>query len=291
MRPLPIVALATTLLAGASPVSAHPRSGVLRQPLAGAAAAKKLAGGAVYGGTTSQGEPLVAQLSRDGKRIGRLAFDMQTQCTSGSHFHFAGAAVPGKAKIKPNGRFTALVTGRLDGGDETGLAAVTLKGKLSAGKASGSISGNVTWVNNQTQAQTDSCSSNADSWRAKSARGRVYGGMTSEFEPVVVELARNGRKVSDLRLSWTTTCASQMTLHVPDDLTDFPISSGGGFGDNFGMDATQQDGTKVHVDYQVDGKVGKRRATGHFHAVATFTDPAGAVDTCASSSMSWIATS
>ena len=76
---------------------------------------------------------------------------------------------------------------------------------------------------------TDQCA-RSFKWKALRNPGIVYGGKTSQDEPVVVELTANRKTVSHAHLGWYADCERDVwwsEAHDEFDLKPFPISSAG----------------------------------------------------------------
>jgi len=113
----------------------------------------------------------------------------------------------------------------------------------------------------------------------------VFGGMTSQKQPVVVEVSKNGRKVTSAYTVLMLTCTSAPSdpFWFPDDYRALPIRSGG-FGTPF-TDAFTEGGVLVDVKGAIKGKLNRRRTriTGTWTLSLTSKNAAGAtIDTCTS---------
>jgi hypothetical protein len=304
MRSIYITAVAATLLApsfasadpGRAPAGSFelgrvaPRA--LISPGAYAAAAKSKPAAATYGGATSSGAPFVLKLARGGKRFDKVGLITRLQCTSGQEFAMSLYLTPAKHKVGRTGKFRLALLATADAGDgqSTMAASAGVVGKVRPGRATGTIQLHVDFVKTQDGSKLDSCDSVRERWSAKAAPGRIFGGVTSAHAPVVVQLSSNRRKVTDLRIAWYAPCTNDL-FFAADDLTNFPIDPNGQFGDTFPIEGDMADGTHARLDYEVKGKVGKRKASGQLHVTVALTAPTGETNNCDSGPISWSATS
>jgi hypothetical protein len=247
--------------------------------------------GANYGGKTSQGDPLVLAVSRKAARVRRVAIDIEAACTSGSSLS-TGGVLATNLRVSKTGGFKGTLLSSIDAGTEAGAVTVDLKGTLGSSRGSGTAHVHVAFIDKQTNVPTDACDTGGLRWRATTAKGRVYGGSTSQQDPVVVELSRDRRRVSALRIGWQATCSPPGGIHVIDTLNRFPLSASGAFGDTFSMTVPADGGGQHRLDFVVHGRVRKTKAVGRIQVHVTSTDAAGAtVRTCDSGVVSWGATS
>lgn len=253
------------------------------------AASSNMAGAAIYGGATSSDAPFVLKLTRNGKRIDKVGFRTRLQCASGDAFSQGAYLTPQKHKVGRTGKFRLALLGTADAGNGQAMAASAgVTGRLRPGKATGTIQLHIDFVNVQDGSKVDSCDSDTERWSAKAARGRIYGGATSANEPVVVELSRNRRAITDMRIAWGAPCANG-TFSAIDDLTDFPIDPSGQFGDAFPVEGDLGGGEHARIDFDVKGRIGKRKASGLLHMTVAVSAPTGETNTCDSGAISWSA--
>jgi hypothetical protein len=128
---------------------------------------------------------------------------------------------------------------------------------------------------------------------AAAAGGTVYGGMTSQNFPVVIQTNRNRRRVTDAMIAIRANCTSGGFFVVPDGYRDMPVSKKRKFSASFGPTTERNDdGTTTDFEGSISGSFNKARtkASGKWSFKATDHDAAGAVtDTCDSGSISWTA--
>jgi hypothetical protein len=65
--------------------------------------------------------------------------------------------------------------------------------------------------------------------KAKASRGVVYGAVTSQGYPVVVELSKTGRKVVSASIGLEVKCQMPPDITLPDSFTNMTISKSGSF--------------------------------------------------------------
>jgi hypothetical protein len=123
------------------------------------------------------------------------------------------------------------------------------------------------------------------------AGGTVYGGVTSQGFPVVIETTRSGRKITGTTVAIRLTCASGGTVTVPDGYRNLAVSKKRKFGASFGpITRRNDDGTATDFEGNISGSFNKARtkASGKWSFKGTDRDAAGAVtDTCEASNISW----
>jgi hypothetical protein len=125
------------------------------------------------------------------------------------------------------------------------------------------------------------------------AAGTVYGGVSSQDFPVVIQTSRNGRRVTDAMIAIRATCTSGGFFVIPDGYRDLSVSKKRKFRASFGPTTQRNDdGTTTDFEGSISGSLNKARtkASGKWSFKATDHDAAGAVtDTCDSGSISWSA--
>jgi hypothetical protein len=129
--------------------------------------------------------------------------------------------------------------------------------------------------------------------RATIARvgGTVYGGVTAQRFPVVIETSKNGRKVAKATIAINLNCTSGAVVTLPDDYAAIKVSKRRKFSASFGpVTNRNDDGTTTDFQGSMSGKFNKSRTkvsgTWSFKVVDHATS--GAItDTCDSGSVSW----
>ena len=263
---------------------------------------------AVYGGHTSAFAPFTLKVAANGRTVTGMALQVDFRCDAGYGASWSGVASfqsfkpatvePGEnvftpGRISRRGKFRA--TGEAVaayGEDAIGTVTETLRGTVRRGSAHGTYSATLVMVNQDTGAPITTCRSGTVRWEARSAPGRVYAGLSSNGEPLVIERSKNGRKLTVLWVAWTAPCQSGGAFEIGEGLANFTVANSGHFGDKW-TDETKLDGggTSVRV-YTFDGTAGASRASGTFGVQLTQTDAAGAVtESCDSTLLRWTARS
>jgi hypothetical protein len=238
-----------------------------------------------------------------GGKIKSVSIFWYAHCSSGDRFDFGGpittvASRPAiiadgqnvlvGARVAKSGRFKGRGLGSVDLGGSSGALSERVQGKLAANAAFGSFRAQIDMVDKRTGKHVDSCDTGTISWKAPVPQSLYYGGSSTQGEPVVLQLSRDRRHVNLFRIAWFAQCSSESSLDYGDALAYFDMSRGGSFGDTFTQTYPDDSGGQAEYAYVLNGKVGRRSASGSFHVVATFTDSSGAVtDTCTSPAIQW----
>jgi hypothetical protein len=245
---------------------------------------------AVFGGSTRAGEPIVLKTDAKATALSSAVIGWEAKCDDGGFY--PGSTELAAAETTPGfspgfrdllmsrngkGRFagTQLAGGS---GDTTASAIVVeLAGKLAPKRASGTLNATVKIMDKATGAAVASCTTGKLSWSAAREPGVVYGGRSSEEEPVVVRVDAKRRRVTDLLASWrTSTCTPPSMYRYPERLGGFPLASTGRFGDSWGEDYPMDGGGKRHFAYQLAGRVTSKAVKGTLRVTIADADPAGA---------------
>ncbi len=95
------------------------------------------------------------------------------------------------------------------------------------------------------------------------ARGVVYGAVTSQGYPVVIKLSKTGRKVVRATIGLDLKCQIPPDITIPDDVKDIPVSRAGRFTAEQPLTRIPADpaaGTPaIDVSAKLTGQVNKRR--------------------------------
>jgi hypothetical protein len=256
---------------------------------------------AVYGGTTRDGAAIVLKADQKAQRLSSLVVSWIATCGQGSHFGNSATLKPAKptpgfepgpgdllVERNAKGRFSGSQLAAEDLGDNVAGTVVKVEGKLSRTKASGTLSATVTIFDKASHNQVDTCKATTK-FAAAHAPRTIYGGATSQDEPVVLRVTR--RKVDDLIVTWEASCQPQGFMRVPDHFGNFSVKSSGAFGSPFSDDVGMDDGGKAHVDYTVLGKVAKTAVKGTLRVKFNESDAAGTATTfCDSGGITYQAT-
>ena len=137
-----------------------------------------------------------------------------------------------------------------------------------------------------------SLASGAPRAHAAAATGSVFGGVTSQGWPVVVELNKTGSQVVRAITGLDLTCTSGARARVRDGYIKMKVKNGR-FAVSFGPETERNaDGTTTDFEGSLSGTLNKSRTkvSGKWHYKGTDHDSSGAVtDTCDSGSVSWSA--
>lgn len=121
--------------------------------------------------------------------------------------------------------------------------------------------------------------------------GNTYGGVTSQGQPVVVDMKPTRRQIVRAVVALELTCTSGTGFVVPDRYTRVPVTRSGKFRVAFGpITQRNDDGTTTDVEGRVSGALNRARTAinGSWSLSATEHDTTGAVtDTCSSGSVRW----
>jgi hypothetical protein len=279
--------LALPQAAFASPVDVQKRAGdpfhiggspfpPSAQPAGAAGSAP--AGGPTYGGSSSQGSPVVVRTARNRKRISRFLTVYSAPCSDGDTFFATSGAL--RAAVS-GGRFTGRETGPIELGDGRADYDERVTGRISAARASGTwravivgrdAAGNEVWR----------CDTGRVAWRAAAS---AYGGDTSQDEPFVIDPRAGSVRVAT---SWGAECADDAYFGTTDALGPFPLRAGrfSGTAD----DQFEQDGNRVLLSRTIAGRVGRKRASGTLRTQVAIVSASGRVlDTCDSGPLRWTA--
>jgi len=121
--------------------------------------------------------------------------------------------------------------------------------------------------------------------------GRVYGGITPQNWPIVVELDKSQTKVTRIVVGLDMTCTSNENFGTTDGFNDVKINSRNRFKSKFGPQRIDAAGTPADIEGAITGRRSKDRTSikGTWTYKITFYDTAGTnvVDTCDSGLVSW----
>jgi hypothetical protein len=262
-------------------------------------AAPALGADATNGGTPKYGAPIVVKADAKAQRLKSVTLSWFADCSDGRSYDGGGQLTPvvtvegfatGRRELvvsrNAKGRFDGRQMYASDLGDSISVVQVTVAGKLAAKRARGTLSVIIKISEKATGAAVTSCQLQG-SWTATRAPGTIFGGTTSQDRPIVLRTS-GGKTVDDVITSWSAPCGTDGSFFSsPDHWVGFALKSGGRFGNPFSNDYAGQDGTKNHYDYSIAGRVRSADAKGSFQVKITSTDPAGAVSTCDSGSVTW----
>ncbi|MDP9347494.1 MAG: hypothetical protein M3P44_17620 [Actinomycetota bacterium] len=269
------------------------------------AAPGALAADAVFGGSTTDGEAIVLTADKAAKKLRSAVIAWSAKCGDGKYLPWATEVTPASASpgFSPAGRDLLMSRNRkgrfagkqvlgLNFGELSAAVKVTMDGQLRAKGASGTLSAQATIIDSTTGTIQTTCRTGRLRWKASRAPGHIYGGRTSQDEPIVAKLDARRKRVTDVLVSWSSPCSPEGSLRFSEALRNFPAASTGRFGNTW--DETFKvvpDGGSRRFDYSLTGKLGRRSARGTFRVAVAETDAAGATRaTCDTGGITWKAT-
>ena len=272
--------------------------------LAASGASSAHAADRVFGGTTQDGLAMVVQASERGDKLKSVVLSWDARCDDGQYFSdsgrrpvastLAGFGEPGPTELA----MTRNARGRFLGHQEAGvaigedLAAVfttTVAGSLGRTSASGTLKAVVRVIRLSDRAVVASCRTGTLRWNASRRPGLIFGGMTSQREPVVVRLDPARKRVSNLFVGWQSRrCEPPGYAWFGESLGNFPLRAGR-FGDAFEQRFPLSTGGERQFDYDVRGSVSRTRTSGTLSVVMTDTLPDGTRATCDTGRVTWSA--
>ena len=217
---------------------------------------------AVYGGSTTRGgDPIVLKANPAASELRMVAISWDAACGDGMGFPGATELTPVKptAGFAPGsdellisqnakGRFKGTQLSSSDLGANAAAIQVELAGKLKPNGASGTLSAIVKIFDKATGAAVTSCQTGTLRWTALRAPGIVYGGTTSQGEPVVVRLNKQRKQVNDLLFSWHADCVpSNRYFRFAEHFGGFPVKGNGGFGNPVSDDYPARHGRQAQL--------------------------------------------
>jgi hypothetical protein len=257
---------------------------------------------AVYGGATSAEDPIVVKADSAATVLRSIVISWRAPCSDGAGYPGGGVLTPVKptAGFAPGsdellisrnakGRFKGTRLGAADLGPAVSATVVEIEGKLSAARASGTLSATVKISDKTTGAAIMSCDTGRLRWVATRAPGIVYGGATSQGEPLVVRLNASRKRVNDVRLTWRAPCSpSGGFFRIADHWGNFPVKGTGSFGTPFTQEFAMDAGGKRRFDAAIAGRVGRTSAKGTVQVKIAETDVNGvAADSCDTGAVTW----
>jgi hypothetical protein len=125
------------------------------------------------------------------------------------------------------------------------------------------------------------------------AAGTVYGGVSAQEFPVVIETSRNRRRVVNATIAIRLTCTSGGVVTLPDRYRNLSVNKRRRFSASFGPTTSRNDdGTMTDFEGTISGAFNRARtkASGRWSFNLTQRDAAGAItDTCESGNVTWTA--
>jgi hypothetical protein len=259
------------------------------------------AAGTIYGGS-GDGEPIVVTANRTAQKLSSAMLSWTAVCDDGMVWSTSSpvkpaasrpgfAPTPDEMPLRSNahGRFSGERTLRFAGEGHVTTVVETFAGRLKPRQASGTLRAIVKITDANTGAAVASCDTGTVRWAALHAPGQVFGGSTSQNNPVVVRVDARRRRVTDVMVAWETkTCAPDAGFRIPDRFTNFGVSRSGAFGNPFTGDFTFDDGVHRHMAFDLQGRLTAHAVRGTLQVTMTDTDPNGAqVRACDTGSITW----
>lgn len=280
-------------------------AGALRVAALAAVAAAVLPAGAqarVYGGPTAQDDAIVLNATASGKRLSGAVMAFRASCESGQTFAFHDVLPVASGGQVSYGK---LLTSRNSGGTvraqlfdaystQAGSAVLQLEfsAKTGARSSRGSFSAELVefdapGARPATEPPAganvvDRCRTGTVRWSARHDPGRVYGGATSQGEPLVLLANRRRTSIDTAGIGWHGGCTDNGFIDFPDVLRNFPVRRGR-FGDVF----TWRPEAGVEVNYDLSGSLNSRTASGSLRVDVVKANSA----TCSTGQLTWRASS
>ncbi len=265
------------------------------------AASEAFAADAVFGGSTTNGDPIVVRSDPDIQELRSLGLTWRAECDDGTWLPGFSTLTPVKPApgfspagnellVSRNAKGTFTGTQFTGGGSDTMAAAISVEaaGKLKPARATGTLHAVVKIMDKATGASVTSCEARLR-WTASRKPGIIYGGVTSQDEPIVLRLNAARERVNDVILAWHGQCAtSGGFVRSPEHFVAFGIKRTGRFGNPFESESPLGDGGMSRWQYRFTGRVTPTKASGAFQVTLSETDAAGAMtDTCDSGNLTW----
>jgi hypothetical protein len=155
--------------------------------------------------------------------------------------------------------------------------------------ASGKLAATVSILDNASGTEVMTCETGSLKWSASRSAGRIFGGKTTQDEPVVARLDRKRKTVTDLLVGWESD-----TCEPPDRYFRFGeryrglTVRSGRFASTDDESYPTDDGGTLAYGYKLAGSVARRSVRGSLRVTVTGTDAAGATTlSCDSGQVTW----
>jgi hypothetical protein len=126
---------------------------------------------------------------------------------------------------------------------------------------------------------------------ARPAADVTFGGKTSAKWPVMVQISRDGRQVTDAVAAWAVKCSDGPASDY-EEFTKIPVSAKGKFSASYDTGTFQDGSATVRYAASFTGKLNKRRSriTGTVRVMSSDTDSANGVnETCDTGTVKYVA--
>ena len=270
-----------------------------------AATAPASARPAVYAGLVTKGEPVVVTADAGATQLRTLVIGTVLACADGSWvpvngelYSGAPAGLPGQPSpltmsLNEGGRFAGRYTTSVPSARETLALTIDVAGSLTARGARGSFTADAI-ITGSDGAPLTTCSSGTIGFIANRRPGVIFGGATTQSEPLYVQLNRRTHRMTYFTFSWSASCTSHAYRHWELDGWHAVLrtSLGGSFARTFERNMADPDGHTATFSYGVSGRVRQLTAKGSLWArlVVRDTDDEP-METCASGPLAWKALS
>jgi hypothetical protein len=125
----------------------------------------------------------------------------------------------------------------------------------------------------------------------RAAGGHVYGGITPQSWPIIVDLDRSATKITRIVTGLDMTCTSAENFGTTDGFTALKLNSRNRFNATYGPQRIDVSGLPADIEGSITGRRSKDRSSmrGTWSYKVTFYDAAGTTvtDTCESGVVSW----
>ena len=235
----------------------------------------------VYAGwldTPGWDNAMVARTASRGTPVRSMVLGFPVSCRDGSLYVFhadvgvvrsgssqRGVLVPSRNR---GGRFAAVYRGRGLIGDYIVAGKLAISGTFRRRAASGRLRLTSDVIDPQTNERLTTCGSTRLTWKLRRHPRWIYGGATSQGEPVAVFLSKDRSKVREIGIGWHSGCSDSSFIDIPDAFTNFAIRAGK-FGDTWGFTDRE---TSADFEYHLKGQITRRAAHGAFEVDAFLPD-------------------
>ena len=255
----------------------------------------------VFGGSTSAGEAIVITTDAKAKKLRSAVTSWVAPCRNGMYFPSVSALTPVTATVgtmagpddlvmglNAKGRFIGTQMAVWDLGDLTAFVSVDLSGKLRTRRSAGKLKATVSVRDKASGTEVTTCETGSLRWSASRSPGRIYGGKTTQDEPVVARLDRRRTTVTELLMGWhSDRCEPPYYFRLGARYRGLGVRSGH-FASTDDESYRMDDGGALAYHYELAGSVARRSVSGSLHVTVTGTDAAGATTlTCDSGQVSW----
>jgi hypothetical protein len=234
------------------------------------------AGALTLGGRSHQGQPVVATVSKDRRRL-VLNAAYSSSCTSGGDMPL-GATTFAAAKVRKGGRYAITKTVRTGLDDGSSMTeSYSASGRLRKSSTSGTLRVKDTFFAPDGSVD-DVCDSGQQSY--KLYRSGMFAGTSSQGLPVVLEYSPGHDRITSLLIPWAAQCKSGTIIAGTPDLVS-PVSRDGTFGGSFTDSGDWSPGQTGNATATFGGVLSNRSAVGTWSMAVSVTDASQAeVDSC-----------